>query len=100
MPAQQQPSPLQQPLLHWLRMACRNAWVAGVAHGAVNATTALTVPFLPAGADPFWSTVLGLPGWIVVAAVVAVLAATGALRPRPLIPAPLERGEPAAPSGA
>ena len=78
-------------LLAWLRAICRNVWVPAVAHGAINAVTGVTLLFLPAGADPLWTTVLGVPGWIVLAVVIAAMAAFGLFRARrltPLIPAP------------
>lgn len=78
-------------LLHWLRAICRNVWVAVVAHGAVNTVTGTTLLFLPAGADVLWTTVLGVPGWILLAAVIAVMASFGLFTARRLgvlIPAP------------
>lgn len=78
-------------LLHWLRAICRNVWVAAVAHGAVNTVTGTTLLFLPEGADVLWTTVLGVPGWIVLGAVIAVMASFGLFTARrlgALIPAP------------
>lgn len=78
-------------LLHWLRAICHNVWVAAVGHGAVNTATGVTLLFLPAGADPLWTSVLGMPGWIVLAALIALMAALGLFRARrlgTLIPAP------------
>lgn len=71
-------------LLHWLRAICRNVWVAAVAHGAVNTVTGATLLFLPAGADVLWTTVLGVPGWIMLGAVIAVMASFGLFTARRL----------------
>lgn len=78
-------------LLHWLRAICHNVWVAAVAHGAVNTVSGVTLLFLPEGADVLWTTVLGAPGWIVLGALIAVMASFGLFRARrlgALIPAP------------
>lgn len=78
-------------LLHWLRALCHNVWVTAVAHGAVNTVTGVTLVFLPAGSDALLTTVLGIPGWILLAVVIAVMAAFGLFRARrlgALIPAP------------
>ncbi|GEK80040.1 CPBP family intramembrane glutamic endopeptidase [Agrococcus baldri] len=86
-------------LLHWLRAVCRNVWVPAVAHGAINAVTGVTLLFLPQGADALLTTVLGVPGWIVIGLVIAVMAVSGLLSARrlgALIPAP--RAKPLAPA--
>lgn len=87
-------------LLHWVRAICRNVWVAAVGHGAFNAVTSATLVVLPAGADALWTTVLGVPGWIVLGVVIAVMAAFGLFTARrlgALIPAPGARVAAAAP---
>ncbi|WP_347755326.1 CPBP family intramembrane glutamic endopeptidase [Agrococcus sp. ProA11] len=84
-------------LLHWLRAICRNVWVAAVAHGAINTVTGTTLLFLPSGADVLWTTVLGVPGWIVLGAVIAVMASFGLFTARrlgALIPAPERSTDP------
>ncbi|MCH1881712.1 CPBP family intramembrane glutamic endopeptidase [Agrococcus sp. ARC_14] len=81
-------------LLSWLRAVCHNVWVAAVAHGAINTVTGVTLVFLPAGSDVLWTTVLGVPGWIVLGLVIAAMAAFGlcsARRLGALIPAPQVR---------
>lgn len=82
-------------LLQWLRYWCRNVWVAAVAHGAINAVTPVTLMVLALdGLDPAIGTVLGVPGWIVIAVVLIVFAGTGVIGrhlPRPLVPAPRRR---------
>lgn len=77
-------------LLQWSRYWARNVWVAAVGHGALNAATPLTLIWLTIASDPATATVLGIPGWIVVAVLVAIMLAVGAFRrlPRPLVPGP------------
>ena len=96
-------------LLNWARMWCRNMWVAAVGHGALNATATIGFLFIPGAAtgdlDAFWQTALGLPGWILMAVVIAVMAALGLFGrrlPKPLVtvPAKVLRGSDAGPGHA
>ena len=81
-------------LLNWARMWCRNMWVAAVGHGALNATATIGFLFIasdPTAIDAFWQTAIGLPGWIIMAVVIAVMAAFGLFGrrlPQPLVTVP------------
>ena len=75
-------------LMAWLRLATGSLWPAVIAHAAANGVAsqvpaAFGAPSDPAGAT-FHTTLAGWPGWLVMAAAVAVLAATGRLRPERL----------------
>lgn len=78
-------------LLQWSRYWARNVWVAGVGHGALNATAGTTFIFLQDIDRPVLQTMLGVPGWIVMGVVAVILVATGLIGrrfPQPLVPAP------------
>lgn len=81
-------------LLQWARYWTRNVWPAVVGHGALNATSTLTLIWLTDTSDTAMATILGLPGWIAMGAVILLLVATGLIgrrMPRPLVPEPGER---------
>lgn len=71
-------------LLGWLRLTAGSIWPAVVAHGAANliASAIPTVLGKPVGvADAaFHASLSGWPGWVVMAAVLAVLIVTGQFR--------------------
>jgi membrane protease YdiL (CAAX protease family) len=61
-------------ILSWLTLKTRSPWVAGLGHGAFNATAGLSFFFLKPGFDTALAgSPLGLAGWIPMAAVVALL---------------------------
>ncbi|HIY65535.1 MAG TPA: CPBP family intramembrane metalloprotease [Candidatus Agrococcus pullicola] len=94
-------------ILNWSRLWCRNVWVAAVGHGALNATAPIGFLFVmnfdPAGG--LTQTVVGAPGWIIMAAIIVVMAGLGLFGkrlPKPLVTVPakhLSGGHPA-PRGA
>ena len=63
-------------LLDWLRSEGGNVYVAGLAHGAVNATAGMALLFSAAGSVPDTSStgLLGWSGWIVLTAALVVVA--------------------------
>ena len=72
-------------LLGWLRLRTASVWPAVIGHGTFNAATGATLLLLHA--DQFADsgqigigTFLGLPGWILMAAVIVVLVITGQFR--------------------
>lgn len=89
-------------LLQWARYWTRNVWPAVVGHGALNATSTFSLIWLTDTADTAMSTILGVPGWIVMGVVILLLVVTGLIgrrMPRPLVPepAPTARLDPDAP---
>lgn len=66
-------------LLQWSRYWTRNVWPAVAGHGALNAATPLTLTWLSSDADPALSTILGIPGWIIMGAAILILFGTGIL---------------------
>ncbi|WP_221584787.1 CPBP family intramembrane glutamic endopeptidase [Microbacterium sp. G2-8] len=70
-------------LLQWSRYVTRSVWPAVVGHGALNAT--FTVPLLWATPemDPLIGMALGLPGWILMAALIVLLLVFRTFRPGP-----------------
>lgn len=79
-------------LLGWLRLRSASLWPAVFAHGAMNATAALPMLFIAAGAtfDPALALFLGVSGWIVVAVVIVILQLTGQFRHQPQLAGPRE----------
>lgn len=71
-------------VIGWLRLRSASVWPAVFAHGAVNGATGALFIFVAAGADDsvVFGTLLGWPGWILLAAVIVVLAVTGQLTKR------------------
>ncbi len=70
----------------WLRLRSASVWPAALAHGVFNASgSVMFVTLLAAEQQPNMALVnpLGVPGWIVLAIVVAVLALTGQFRREP-----------------
>ena len=67
-------------VLAWLRMRSGSLWAGALAHGTMNASASLLVAALVPASTTVAATVLGWGGWIIVAVVVLVLAATRALR--------------------
>lgn len=67
-------------VLAWLRMRSGTIWAGCAAHGAMNASASLAVAALIPATTTIAATTLGWGGWVVVAAVVAVLVTTRALR--------------------
>lgn len=76
-------------LLGWLRLRSASVWPAVLAHGSLNSVAGLVVLLHAAGSTPDLALVgpLGVASWIVIAAIVAVLAATGQLRRQPTLAA-------------
>jgi uncharacterized protein len=69
-------------LLGWLRLRSESVWPAVVAHGSLNASASLVVLVSATQPDMALAGPLGVAGWIVTAAVIAILLLTGAFRPR------------------
>jgi membrane protease YdiL (CAAX protease family) len=68
-------------LLAWLRERTGTMWAAAAAHGALNASITLLIPSLVAPEQVRAGlTLLGWPGWVVMAVVVAVLVSAGQFR--------------------
>jgi membrane protease YdiL (CAAX protease family) len=64
-------------ILSWLTLKTRSPWVAGLGHGAFNATAGLSFFFLKPGFDTALAgSPLGLAGWVPMALVVALLILT------------------------
>lgn len=63
----------------WLRLRSQSVWPAALAHGSFNAAAGMGLLFSSADApfDPTVATILGWTGWIVPAAIVVALVATG-----------------------
>ncbi|WP_245907261.1 CPBP family intramembrane glutamic endopeptidase [Leucobacter massiliensis] len=63
----------------WLRLRSASVWPAVVGHGALNGTGGMIVWFAAAGETirPELVTVAGVAGWIVIGALILVLALTG-----------------------
>lgn len=76
-------------ILNWSRLWCRNVWVAAVGHGALNATATIGFLFVMNfdANGGLTQTVVGIPGWIIFAVIIAVMAALGLFGKR--IPEPL-----------
>ena len=70
-------------LLGWLRLRSASVWPAVLAHGSLNAAAGLIVIFSASQPDLALAGPLGLAGWIVAAAVIAVLVVTGQFREQP-----------------
>lgn len=90
-------------LLDWSRYWTRSMWPAVLGHGAVNGVATSTLIFLPNDPtiDTLFTTFLGIPGWIVFAIVIGIMALVGAMRPdrlTPLIQPPKERPTDPAPA--
>jgi uncharacterized protein len=67
-------------LFGWLRMRTASVYPSALAHGALNASAGtLLAGFVPGGAATT-ASVLGWAGWLVVALLIAVLAATRSFR--------------------
>ncbi len=61
-------------ILSWLTLKTRSPWVAGLGHGAFNATAGLSFFFLKPGFDTALAgSPLGLAGWVPMAVLVALL---------------------------
>ncbi|KQR49406.1 metal-dependent membrane protease [Microbacterium sp. Leaf161] len=70
-------------LLGWLRLRSASVWPAVLAHGSLNAAAGLIVIFAASQPDLALAGPLGVAGWIVAAAVIAVLVVTGQFREQP-----------------
>lgn len=70
-------------LLGWLRLRSASIWPAVLAHGSLNAAGGLIVIFAAAQPDLALASTLGVAGWIVAAAVIALLILTGQFREQP-----------------
>ncbi|MDR5701071.1 CPBP family intramembrane glutamic endopeptidase [Agromyces aerolatus] len=72
-------------LIGWLRLRSASVWPAVVAHAALNTAVSAFLIFvdardLPAGP---WGSLLGWPGWILLALAAVVLLVTGQFRKQP-----------------
>lgn len=69
----------------WLRLRTGSVWPAVIAHGSLNAVGNLVLLFTIAGEEvrPELATVVGVAGWIVIGAIVCVLALTGQFSKQP-----------------
>lgn len=69
-------------VLDWLRTGAGNVYVAGLAHGSVNAAAGVAVLFSAAGAppDPATTGLLGWTGWLVLAVAALIAFGSGWLR--------------------
>ncbi|WP_308799837.1 CPBP family intramembrane glutamic endopeptidase [Agromyces silvae] len=72
-------------LIGWLRLRSASVWPAVIAHGALNTAVSAFLIFvdvrdLPAGP---WGSLLGWPGWILLALAAVVLLVTGQFRKQP-----------------
>jgi membrane protease YdiL (CAAX protease family) len=64
-------------VMSWLYLATRSTWAPAFGHGAVNAWGGLPLIFLVAGYNPLWGgTIASLPGIVVIALFIGLLAAT------------------------
>ncbi len=65
-------------VIGWLRLRSASVWPAVVAHGAINTATAQWLIFVDADDLPVgpWGTVLGWPGWMLLALVILALVLT------------------------
>ncbi|WP_395243507.1 CPBP family intramembrane glutamic endopeptidase [Agromyces sp. MMS24-K17] len=74
-------------VIGWMRLRSASVWPAVVAHGAINTATSQFLLLVDADslADPatLWGSVLGWPGWILLAVAIAVIMLTGQLRKQP-----------------
>lgn len=77
-------------LFGWARLRTGSVWPAVLGHGALNASAGLFMMVGAAGTplDPALVSPLGVAGWIVMAAVVAVLAATAQFKREPELALP------------
>ncbi|SEC01884.1 CPBP family intramembrane glutamic endopeptidase [Microbacterium hydrocarbonoxydans] len=92
-------------LLGWLRLRSASVWPAVLAHGSLNAAAGLILLVAATQPDLALAGPLGIAGWIVAAATIAVLVLTGQFREQPelaggpgrLLSAPRAGGPPPAP---
>lgn len=92
-------------LLGWLRLRSASVWPAVLAHGSLNASAGLILLAAATQPDLALAGPLGIAGWIVAAATIAVLVLTGQFREQPelaggpgrLLSAPRAGGPPPAP---
>lgn len=70
-------------LLQWSRYVTRSVWPAAIGHGALNATFTYPLLWATPDMDPLLGTALGVPGWMLMAVLIAVLLAARAFRPGP-----------------
>lgn len=92
-------------LLGWLRLRSASVWPAVLAHGSLNASAGLILLVAATQPDLALAGPLGIAGWIVAAATIAVLVLTGQFREQPelaggpgrLLSAPRAGGPPPAP---
>ncbi|MFV0252140.1 MAG: lysostaphin resistance A-like protein [Beutenbergiaceae bacterium] len=83
-------------LLQWARYYTRGVWAAAIGHGALNASATLPLIWIPQGSDLAFSSILGIPGWIAIAALAAIMVAAGLFShrlPQPLILAPTPKSQ-------
>lgn len=70
-------------LLGWLRLRSASVWPAVLAHGSLNAAAGMILIVAASQPDLALAGPLGVAGWIVAAAVIAVLAVGGQFRHQP-----------------
>lgn len=61
-------------ILQWARYATGNIWTTTIGHGAVNAVIPHTLLWPSGEASVVTSTLLGLPGWMLMGVAIAILA--------------------------
>lgn len=68
----------------WLRTMCNSVWPSALAHGIFNASAGLMIWFTMFGSviDTRNASILGWSGWIVPAALIAVMACRGSFKAR------------------
>ncbi|MBP2436966.1 CPBP family intramembrane glutamic endopeptidase [Microbacterium amylolyticum] len=70
-------------LLQWTRYWTRSVWPAALGHGALNTAAPVGLLFATPDLNPFWGSFLGIPGWILLAVIIAVLLLLRQFRPAP-----------------
>jgi len=87
-------------LFGWVRLRSGSIWPAVIGHGALNASAGLVLMVGDAGAplDMAFVNPLGVPGWIVIGVIVAILYLSGQLKKEPEL-APKQVAAQPAPAG-
>ncbi|MGO1410773.1 MULTISPECIES: CPBP family intramembrane glutamic endopeptidase [unclassified Microbacterium] len=71
-------------IVQWTRYFTRSVWPAALAHGALNAAFPMSLMILdPEGTEAVAGTVMGVPGWIMMAVAIGLLLLARGFRPGP-----------------